>query len=132
MENISIELDSTNFGEVVLQSAIPTVVWVWASWCHNCKSMEPFFDKAAEENKEKAVFHKLKADDNRELAKKYKVLGVPTLLYFNHGVLLKRKVGIKDDRAIARYLDPLLAMTKEAAEADELTGYFRWPFKRKS
>ncbi len=126
-----IELKSEDFESKVKQSKRPAVVWVWASWCHNCKSMEPFFHEAAKTNQNKALFFKLKADDNRNLVKQFKVMGVPTTLFFSHGYLVERKTGIQTEPAISRQIDPLLDYTPKDAESDEIKGWFRWPFRKK-
>ncbi len=124
-------LKSEEFESKVKQSDLPAVVWVWASWCNNCKSMEPFFNEAARANQDKARFFKLKADDNRDLVRQFKVMGVPTTLYFSHGYLVERKTGIQTETAISRQIDPLLDYTPEEAESDEIKSWFRWPFRKK-
>jgi len=81
----------TTFTQDVLASVQPALVFVWAPWCHNCKAMTPHMQKMAGELKNEYHFFKLNGDENRELLKKYKVFGLPTLLFFCHGRLVFRK-----------------------------------------
>ncbi len=117
-------VDAASFEQKVLQAAMPVVVDVWAAWCHPCKMMEPAFKAAAHKFQNQARFLKLEADANQEIVKRYKVLGIPTLLYFSHGRLVNRKTGLQSEQAIAGSLRPLFPMSAEEADSREITGIF--------
>jgi thioredoxin 1 len=70
------------------------VVDCWAPWCGPCRAMGPTIDELAREHKGKVVFAKLNTDDNEESAMKYKIMAIPTLLFFKKGELVDRSTGL--------------------------------------
>ena len=112
-----LELNEKEFQANVLDNEHkPVVIEVWASWCHNCKTLEPIYKASAAELKDKANFYQLKADDNRELTRSLKIMGVPTLLFYRHGVLIAKKPGVRSQKSISKILDPLYSYSKEEAK----------------
>ncbi|MDC9722052.1 MAG: thioredoxin family protein [Urechidicola sp.] len=73
--------------------------------------------------------HKLNAQNNLDLVKQFKVMGVPTLLFFNHGVLVDKKTGVINQLKIEKRLTPLLSYTKEIAAKKQVTGFFKLPWR---
>ncbi len=126
-----VEVGSDTFESEVLGTVKPVVVDVWAPWCGPCKMQAPIFAEAAQQFDGEALFVKLNADENQALVRKYKIMGIPTMLFFKHGRLIERKTGVQTKEAIAKRLEPLLDMSPEQAEKRELTGLFRWPFRRR-
>ena len=120
-----------NFNEKVLQAEKPVVVDVWAKWCGPCRQQAPLFEAAAKQMGKEALFVKLDADENQSLLREYKILGIPTMLYFRYGRLVARKTGLQSEAAIVQQLQKLLAYTPEEAEYREVKGWFRNPFRRK-
>ena len=102
------EINSKNFDALVLNSSIPVVVDVWASWCGPCKMIAPHFAAAEEELKGKVRFVKLDADKNQKLLRKYKIMGIPTLLFFKGGQLADRSTGVATKAAIVKKANSLL------------------------
>lgn len=125
------EVGIDTFDRSVLAAEQPVVVDVWAPWCGPCRMQGPIFEEAAQQFVDEALFVKLNADDNQELVRQYKVMGIPTMLFFRHGRLVERKTGVQSADAIAKRLSALLTMTPEQAEKQEITGLFRWPFRRR-
>jgi len=90
---MSLQIVSPNdFDEVVLNSDKPVLLDIYADWCGPCKAIAPLLEEIAEENKEIKVI-KFNVDESRELAQKYGVRSIPTLLYFVNGEVVKTKVG---------------------------------------
>lgn len=125
------EVNTDIFEREVLAMEQPVVVDVWAPWCGPCRMQAPIFAEAAQQFADEAVFMKLNADENQELVRQYKVMGIPTMLFFRYGRLVDRKMGVQSAEAIAKRLSALLAMTPEQAQKQEITGLFRWPFRRR-
>jgi thioredoxin-like negative regulator of GroEL len=122
------DLKEEDFQAKVLDNILrPVVIEVWASWCHNCKAMKPIFKASADEHKDKADFYELKADDNMDLTKSLKIMGVPTLLFYSHGVLVSKKSGTRSKKTIGKILKPLYSYSHQDALKNEYKGLFkRW------
>jgi thioredoxin 1 len=121
------EISAKKFEAKVLKADKPVLVEVWAPWCGPCKAMAPVLDNVAKEFNGKAQVIKLNADKNPELVKQFKVMGIPTLLFFSHGKLVDRKTGAQSEEAITRRMQPLLNLSAEDAARREVTGLIRWP-----
>lgn len=83
-----------NFESEVVNSEKTTIVDFYADWCGPCKIMSPVIDKIAEENAETIKVGKVNVDENQELAMKYNVMSIPTILVFKNGTILKTFVGV--------------------------------------
>lgn len=88
-------LDEHNFENEVLESQVPILVDFWAEWCGPCQALLPIFDELADEYKDKIKVAKLNVDENRSLAMKYRVMSIPTILFFKDGEEIRREVGAK-------------------------------------
>lgn len=121
------EVNAKNFAARVLKAQQPVVVEVWAPWCGPCRAMAPVLEEVAREFAGKAQVVKLNADNNPELVKQFKVMGIPTLLFFSHGKLVDRKTGAQSGPAITHRLTPLLNLSAEEATGREITGLIKWP-----
>jgi len=69
------------------------VVDCWAPWCGPCRMLAPTIDSMAKDHKGKVVFGKLNTDDNIAVASKFKIMSIPTLLFFKDGQLVDKMVG---------------------------------------
>lgn len=90
---LEVTITAENFKSEVLDSAIPVVVDVWAEWCGPCRMIAPVLAKIAEDYKGKLKVAKLNADEQAELAAKYNVQSLPTLLLFKGGKVVNQQVG---------------------------------------
>lgn len=90
-----INLDENNFENEVINSKIPVLVDFWAEWCGPCQMVLSIVDELSEEFKGKAKIAKLNVDENRSIAMKYRVMSIPTVLFFNQGEEVRREVGAK-------------------------------------
>ncbi|HIV87086.1 MAG TPA: thioredoxin [Candidatus Pygmaiobacter gallistercoris] len=90
---MAIEITKENFEQVVLGSDKPVLVDFWASWCGPCKMMSPVIDQLAEELAGKVTVGKINVDEQQELAVRYGVMSIPTVVLFRGGKEDKRSVG---------------------------------------
>ncbi|MEE2694827.1 MAG: thioredoxin [Pseudomonadota bacterium] len=87
-------LNEENFENEVLKSQLPVIVDFWAEWCGPCKMLTPILEEVSDELKDKILIVKINLDENQELAMKYSIRSIPTLLLFNKGNLVDTKVGL--------------------------------------
>lgn len=90
-----VHLDEANFEDEVINSKVPVLVDFWAEWCGPCQMVLAIVDELAVEFKGKAKIAKLNVDENRSIAMKYRVMSIPTVLFFNKGEETRREVGAK-------------------------------------
>jgi len=113
-----------NFQISVLKHDKPVVVDVWADWCGPCKMLAPNFAAAEKALEGKARFVKLDADKSKKLTRKYKVMSLPSILYFKGGTLVDRSSGVVSKNDIIKRVKPLL----EEEDRKSLKGRFKWQF----
>lgn len=85
--------------EQVLKSSSVVVVDFWATWCGPCRMLAPTVEEVSELMEGKAVVAKCNVDEAREVALKYRIMSIPTLIYFKNGEVVDKTVGVvsKDD-----------------------------------
>ena len=99
MSDKIIELDSSNFDSTVSGGSTPVVVDFWAPWCGPCKAIAPILEELAEELGDAVKICKVNVDNNSEVAGKYEIRAIPTILIFKNGQVAETVVGLtsKDD-----------------------------------
>lgn len=100
----AIQLTVDDFDKEVLNSDKPVLVDFWASWCGPCKMLLPIVEELAEEVTNAKVF-KINVDEQGELAQRYKIMTIPTLLVFKNGEVVNKSVGVKSKAEILDLLD---------------------------
>ncbi len=89
-----LQLSSDNFEQEVLNSDKLVLVDFWAAWCGPCQVLSPVIKELAGEV-EKAKIAKLNVDENQEIAKKYQVQSIPTIILFKDGEPVERLIGVR-------------------------------------
>lgn len=95
------------FDEMIKKNPF-AVIDCWAPWCGPCRMMSPMIDELAREYAGKIVFGKLNVDENPEIAKRYNIMGIPTLLIVKKGVVVDRIVGVAPKPLIENKLRNIL------------------------
>lgn len=95
-----VNLDNNNFDEIIVNSDIPVIVDFWAPWCGPCKMMGPIFEKISKEYALKVLFAKVNTEVEQNLAAKYAIRSIPTLVVFKEGVEVQRVSGALSEDAL--------------------------------
>ena len=103
-----VNLTSSTFDETVNSSDKPILVDFWAEWCGPCKMIAPILTEIAGEQKDNLVVAKLNVDDHGDIAQRFNVMSIPTLLVFDKGEMVKRMVGAKGKGALLQELSEFL------------------------
>jgi thioredoxin len=112
MANGIVNLSTATFDETVNGTDAPVVVDFWAEWCGPCKMITPVLEELAGELGDQVTIAKLNVDDNPEVAMRFNVMSIPTLLVFQGGEVRKRLVGAKGKSQLLQELDEFLATSR--------------------
>ena len=100
-----INLTSKNFEEEVLKSEKPVLVDFWATWCGPCKMMAPIVEEIAKENEDKLKVGKVNVDEATDLAVKFDVASIPTLILFRNGNIVGTIVGYREKEELEKFIN---------------------------
>jgi len=89
-----LNLDSQNFDATIQESSKPVLVDFWAPWCGPCKAIAPILEELADEMGDSVQICKVDVDNNQEVAGKYNIRAIPTLLLFKGGNIVDQVVGM--------------------------------------
>ena len=96
-------INQENFETKVTQSSAPVLLDFWAAWCGPCSMLSPIVEQLAEEHPEIA-FGKVNVDEAPEIAQRYQISAIPTLLLFRGGKPVDMSVGVKSKAELEKFL----------------------------
>lgn len=103
-ENVK-EFTDQNFEAEVLKSDQPVLVDFWAEWCMPCRMLTPTIEKIARDYSGKVKVGKLDTDANRDVAIKYSISAIPTVILFRNGQVAQKFVGLRQERDFKEAID---------------------------
>ena len=103
-ENVMV-ISKDNFEEEVLKSDKAVLVDFWAPWCGPCRAVGPIVDELAGEYAGKAKISKLNVDDEGEIAAKFRVMSIPTIMIFKDGEVVEKVIGAKSKSELTSLID---------------------------
>ena len=101
------EIKQENFDSVVMQADKPVLVDFWATWCGPCRMLAPVVDEVSQAHAESLTVAKVNVDDCPDLAMKFGIMSIPTLIRFKDGQIVDKRVGFQQK-------DQLEAMIQKA------------------
>ncbi len=105
---MAIQINAKSYSKEVEQSDVPVLVDFYADWCMPCRMMAPVFDKLGQEYKGSIKFVKVNVDEEADLAGKFGVMGIPTLVLTNKGKEISRVVGFAPESALKQKINEAL------------------------
>ena len=100
----TVKITTTNFEQEVLQSQIPVLLDFWADWCGPCRMAAPIIDEIAAETAGKVKVGKVNVDTDIELAQRYRIASIPTVLVFKNGELAEKAIGLQSKEDLVNLL----------------------------
>ena len=104
-----LSLTEATFDEEVRASQVPVLLEFWAEWCPPCKAIAPVLNELAADYEGRLRVLKVNADEHPELARRYEVASVPTMLVFSDGVVQRRMVGARGRARLLEVIGDLIS-----------------------
>jgi len=104
-----VNLDKKNFKEFIKKYPL-SIIDFWAPWCNPCKAMLPRLRRLSVIYKGKVAFGRLNTQENQDIAKNYKIAGIPHLAFFRYGKKISSSVGLKSVGDIKKVIEDILKM----------------------
>ena len=106
-EEAVLEFTDDNFEQQVIQADQPVLVDFWAEWCMPCKMLAPTINELANEFSDRVKVGKLDTDSNKEVALKFEISAIPTVILFNGGQVVRKFVGVTAKQELSGELQKL-------------------------
>jgi len=108
MSEKSVKITNAGFEQIVMGATRPVLVDFWAEWCSPCLMLSPTVDQIADDYKNRAIVGKVNIDEEPDLAHRFGVMSIPTLIVFKDGNVAAKSVGVVPKAKIAAMLDDAL------------------------
>ncbi|MDD5287637.1 MAG: thioredoxin [Dehalococcoidales bacterium] len=102
------DITDQNFEQLVLKTKQPVLVDMWAPWCVPCRMVAPIVEKLSLKYDGKCQFYKMNIDENQKTAAKYRVMSIPTLLFFKDGKVVNTVTGAVPERSLISKVEEIL------------------------
>lgn len=99
------ELNTGTFDEMIKTSELPVAVDFWAEWCGPCRMFGPIVEEAAEKHADKVMVCKLNVDESPDIAARYGVMSIPTMILFKDGEPAAQAVGVQSNEELEEFLE---------------------------
>ena len=109
MAGSTLEITEQNFDQEVEKSNVPVLIDMWAAWCGPCRIIGPVVEELAGKYQGKMKVGKLNVDDHPQVAGRFRIMNIPTLLLFKGGQEVDRIVGVVPKEELARRIDRVLS-----------------------
>ncbi|OCG27753.1 thioredoxin [Gilliamella sp. wkB108] len=108
MSNNIVSLSEATFDKIINDTNKPVLVDFWAEWCGPCKMVAPILEEIAQEYSDKILIAKLNVEENPNVAPKFGIRGIPTLLIFKNGQVVATQVGALSKLQLKTFIDAQL------------------------
>jgi thioredoxin 1 len=104
----AVEVTEGNFKQEVLDAPVPVLADFWAEWCVPCKMIAPILEQLAEAYPDKLKIAKINVDEQGELASRYNIVSIPTILLFHKGEVARQQVGASPRKVLEEMIKEYL------------------------
>ena len=105
---MALEITDANFEELVMNADKPVLVDFWAVWCGPCRMVGPIVDEIHNDYEGKAIVGKVDVDNNPEVASKFGIRNIPTILFMKNGEVVDKQVGAAQKAQLTEKLDAIM------------------------